>query len=94
MKKKAPAQKTAPVKATQNRQLIGDVVGVSAQKTIRVRVTTIKIHAKYRKQYSTARTYAVHDETGKTKIGDKVLFQECRPISKTKKWRLIKLMGS
>lgn len=89
MKKKAPAQKTAPVKVTQHRQLIGDVVGVSAQKTIRVRVSTVKTHAKYRKQYSTARTYAVHDETGKTQIGDKVLFQECRPISKTKRWRLI-----
>lgn len=74
------------------RQFEGEVVSAAMQKTIRVRVDRVKTHPKYRKQYATARHYLVHDEKGIAKAGNRVLFEECRPISKTKRWRLISVM--
>lgn len=76
------------------RMFEGDVVSNSAPKTIRVLVRRIATHAKYRKQYTVSRKYPVHDELGQAKVGDRVLFQECRPISKTKRWRLIRVVRS
>ena len=70
------------------RQFEGEVVSVKANKTIQVLVKTTKVHPKYQKQYVTSRKYPVHDEKGSAKLGDKVTFVECRPISKTKRWRL------
>lgn len=74
------------------RRFIGEVVGVKEDKTIHVSVKTTKMHPKYRKQYVTTKKYAVHDEKNKVKVGDKVSFQECRPLSKTKRWRLIEIV--
>ncbi len=79
-------------KQTICRQFEGTVVGDGAEKTILVRVESIKTHPKYRKQYKTHKSYAVHDEKNEAEIGSKVLFQECRPISKTKRWRLISIV--
>ena len=73
-------------------QFEGEVVSVKENKTIHVLVKTTKLHKKYKKQYVTSRKYAVHDEKNEAQLGDIVLFQECRPISKTKKWRLIKIL--
>ena len=67
----------------------GAVVGKSGNKTVRVQVDTVKTHAKYRKQYTASKIYAVHDEKNQANIGDAVSFRECRPISKNKRWRLI-----
>jgi small subunit ribosomal protein S17 len=69
------------------RSFEGEVVA-SRNKTAYVRVKTTKMHPKYRKQYVTSRKYAVHDELGSAKIGDVIKFVECRPISKSKRWRL------
>lgn len=73
-------------------QFEGEVVSVKENKTIHVLVKTTKLHEKYKKQYVTSRKYAVHDKKNEAQLGDIVLFQECRPISKTKKWRLIKIL--
>ncbi len=73
-------------------QFEGEVVSVKENKTIHVLVKTTKLHEKYKKQYVTSRKYAVHDEKNEAQLGDIVLFQECCPISKTKKWRLIKIL--
>jgi len=78
---------TAAVK----RQFGGEVLTTTENKTIHVSVQTIKMHPKFRKQYSTTKKYAVHDEKNEAKVGDKIVFEECRPISKTKKWRLINI---
>lgn len=67
----------------------GVVVSDKAAKTIVVKVETVKIHPKYKKRYAVATRYQVHDETNKYKIGDKVKFIECRPLSKTKRWRVL-----
>ncbi|HOY11294.1 MAG TPA: 30S ribosomal protein S17 [Candidatus Paceibacterota bacterium] len=70
------------------RVLTGRVVSVKMAKTVVVLVERTKIHPKYQKRYKTSKKYKVHDEKGLYKVGDKVSFVECRPLSKDKKWRV------
>ncbi|MBI2037490.1 MAG: 30S ribosomal protein S17 [Candidatus Magasanikbacteria bacterium] len=70
------------------RSFEGTVVSTAMNKTVIVRVDTMRMHEKYNKNYKVSKRYPVHDEKGEAKVGDKVTFVECRPISKTKKWRL------
>ncbi len=67
----------------------GVVVSDKSDKTILVRVETVKTHPKYHKRYTVSRNYQVHDEKNEYKAGDKVVFVECRPYSKNKKWRTV-----
>ncbi len=84
-KKTTQASRIAP----NYRQFQGEVVRAATPKTIHVVVKTVKMHSKYRKQYHVSHTYAVHDEIGRAKVGDLVQFVECRPMSRTKRWRLV-----
>lgn len=68
----------------------GIVVSDKSDKTIVVRVDSIKVHPKYKKRYTSSKKYKVHDENNEYKIDDKVTFVECRPLSKDKRWRVIK----
>lgn len=68
----------------------GVVVSDVMDKTIVVKVNTLKTHAKYRKQYTSSKNYKVHDEENAYKIGDTVIFQECRPYSKGKRHQVVK----
>lgn len=77
---------------TSKRTFIGQVVSVAMTKTIVVRVDAMKLHAKYGKSYKISNKYPVHDEKGEAKMGDTVKFVESRPISKTKKWRLVEIL--
>lgn len=72
------------------RKLIGTIVSDKAQKTVVVKVERIKEHPKYKKRYKVFKKYKAHDEKGDYKLGDKVVIEECRPISKDKKWRVVK----
>lgn len=74
------------------REFEGQVAAARTPKTIHVLVRTTKMHRKYHKQYMRTKRYAVHDEKGAAQVGDKVRFVECRPISKTKRWRLVKVL--
>ena len=71
------------------RTFVGTVVSDKMQKTRVVLVETRKQHPKYRKQYTVSHRFKVHDESNATKVGDRVAFVECRPISKDKRWRII-----
>lgn len=73
----------------QHRRLSGTVVSAKMQKTVVVRVDRMKVHAKYHKRYVQSQRYKVHDEAGSAKLGDQVVIEECRPISRDKRWRLI-----
>lgn len=75
-----------------HRQFHGTVVTIAEDKTIHVRVESVKMHKKYKKQYSEHKKYAVHDEKNEANVGDVVLFEECRPMSKTKRWRLVNIV--
>ena len=84
--------KTVEKPVAQHRRYEG-VVLTKTDKTIRVQVQTMKMHPKYRKPYAQTTKFAVHDEKNLAKEGDRVMFQECRPISKTKKWNLVSVMS-
>lgn len=71
------------------KQLQGTVVSNKMKNTLVVEVERIKGHPKYKKRYKVHKKYKAHYETGEFKIGDKVLIEECRPISKDKKWRIV-----
>ena len=67
----------------------GVVVSAVMDKTIVVKVDTLKTHTKYSKQYTSSKRYKVHDETNQYQIGDMVIFQECRPYSKDKRHQVV-----
>lgn len=64
--------------------LKGEVVSAAMKKTVVVTVERYIQHPKYKKYLKTTKRYKAHDEKGEYKVGDKVLIQECRPISKDK----------
>ena len=68
------------------RKLKGKVVSNKMQKTVVVEVETIKTHPKYKKRYRISKKYKAHDEKNKYQIGDRVVIEETRPLSKGKKW--------
>jgi len=77
------------IKTTAKRILEGVVLSAKMNKTIVVNVEKVKIHPKYNKRYKLSTHYQVHDETNQFKVGDKVKFIECRPLSKNKRWRVL-----
>ena len=70
------------------KKLTGVVVGVDMTKTAKVRVSRFVKDKKYKKYIKKAKNYLVHDPQEKAKVGDKVLIQETRPISKRKRFKL------
>lgn len=76
------------------RQFEGTVVSAAENKTVRVLVKTVRMHSKYQKQYVVSRKFAVHDEKNEAKAGEVVRFEECRPLSKMKRWRLVSIKNS
>jgi len=70
--------------------LKGIVVSDRMKKTIVVQVERWVHHQKYKKRYKKTRKYKVHDEENRYKVGDQVIIEEIRPISKEKRWRVIK----
>jgi len=76
------------------RQLTGTIVFDKMQRTVVVNVERIKEHPKYLRRYRISKKYQAHVEQGEYKVGDRVIIEECRPISKEKKWRVIKKLTS
>jgi small subunit ribosomal protein S17 len=68
------------------RILTGVVVSDKADKTVTVRVERRVMHPVYKKFITRSKKYAAHDETNASKTGDSVRIEECRPISKSKRW--------
>lgn len=62
------------------------------QKTVVVRVDTLKKHPKYQKYYRVSKRFKAHDEKGEFRVGDIVEVLESRPISKEKRWNVSKLL--
>ena len=72
------------------RILQGIVVSTKNNKTVTVRVERTFRHPLYKKIVKKSAKYAAHDAKSNCKLGDKVRVQECRPLSKTKSWIIIK----
>ena len=68
------------------------VTAKNSQKTIKVRIERWYFHSLYNKRIKMSKTFLVHDEKSEANIGDKVQIIEARPISKLKRWRLVKIL--
>jgi len=86
--KKEESVKT--LESNKQRKFSGVVVSAKSDKTIVVEVKAVKTHSKYKKRFTVNTKYKVHDEKNEHQEGDKVLFVECRPLSKNKRWRTVK----
>lgn len=75
-----------------SRTLTGKVVSDKMNKTITVLVERKVKHPLYGKIMVRSKRYHVHDENNEFHPGDMVIIEECRPLSKTKAWRVVKLM--
>lgn len=71
------------------RVLQGTVVSDKCDKTVTVLVERRVMHPVYKKFISRSKKYAAHDEANTAKVGDVVRIQECRPLSKTKRWEIV-----
>jgi small subunit ribosomal protein S17 len=71
------------------KKLSGIVVSDKMQKTVVVKVESIKEHPKYKRRYKVHKKYKAHDEKQEYHVGDKVVIEETAPISKDKTWKVI-----
>ena len=72
---------------------IGLVIGTGMKKTVKVRVERQVRHPLYKKIVKKRKNFLVHDEYEKCKVGDMVRIVATRPISKTKRWRVLEIIG-
>jgi small subunit ribosomal protein S17 len=78
--------------AHRRQQKIGRVVSNKMDKTIVVVVETLKKHRIYKRTYKQTKRFQAHDEENACQIGDMVRIEESRPLSKTKRWRLVEIV--
>ncbi|MBI4598700.1 30S ribosomal protein S17 [Candidatus Uhrbacteria bacterium] len=74
----------------QPRTFRGKVVSDKMDKTIVVQVDRTILHPKYGKRYIRSQRFQVHDDQNAHHIGDLVEFVECRPLSRHKRWRVLR----
>jgi small subunit ribosomal protein S17 len=70
----------------------GTVISDKMDKTVVVRVQTLKEHARYKKHIRQSTRFKAHDEQNQCKIGDRVRIMETRPISHDKRWRVVAIV--
>jgi small subunit ribosomal protein S17 len=81
-----------PTKARKTTK-VGTVIAKKMKKTVTVQVERQIRHPLYRKTMRRKQTFLVHDEAETCKVGDIVRIIETRPISKTKRWRVLAVIG-
>ena len=77
---------------TKRAELVGKVVSAKCDKTITVLVETYKNHPLYGKRVQYSKKYVAHDENNVAKEGDTVRIAATRPLSKTKRYELVKVV--
>ena len=75
------------------KQFTGRVISVKMKKTATVLLERLWQHPLYKKRIKRSKKYLVHDEVG-VKEGDKVVIEECRPISKKKRFKIVKVVNN
>ena len=73
-------------------EVVGEVISDKMDKTITVQIFRRVRHSKYGKFLKKTSVFKAHDEKNEAKKGDKVLIQISRPLSKTKRWRLLEVV--
>jgi len=74
------------------RQIQGTVIKKAGEKTATVLVERKVLHPRYHKTVKRFKKYLVHDEKNDTNVGDTIVAIECRPLSKTKSFRLLEIV--
>jgi small subunit ribosomal protein S17 len=83
----------APTAARGNRkERVGEVISNKMAKTIIVRVERRFPHPRFKKVVTGYKKLYAHDEKTEAKVGDRVRIEETRPLSKTKRWRLVEVV--
>ena len=86
------AQQSTAHNKGRRQQKVGRVVSNKMDKTIVVVVESLKKHRIYKRTYKQTKRFQAHDEENVCQIGDIVRIEECRPLSKMKRWRLIEIV--
>jgi small subunit ribosomal protein S17 len=73
---------------THKREIQGKVLTIAGDKTVSMVVERRVMHPRYHKVVKRFKKYLVHDERNEVKVGDEIIAIECRPLSKTKSFRL------
>ena len=71
---------------------IGTVVSNSMEKTVVIRVDSVVLHPLYKRFVKRSRKFMAHDEADTCQVGDKVQIAECRPLSRHKRWRVVRVI--
>lgn len=77
-------------KTSQKQQITGTVVSNKMDKTVVVKVEIRKRHPKYHKSYSLTQKYKAHDPNNEYQVGDRVVIESIKPMSREKKFQVIK----
>ena len=80
------------IKRNERKVRVGKVVSDKMQKTIVVAIEELVQHKLYKKAVKRTVKFKAHDENNEAQVGDKVSIMETRPLSKEKRWRLVKIV--
>ena len=80
------------MRSSNRKTMTGVVVSNKMDKTVVVAVTTAAKHGMYSKTIKVTKKYKAHDENNECGIGDKVIIEECRPLSKHKSWNVASII--
>ncbi|NBV24819.1 MAG: 30S ribosomal protein S17 [Proteobacteria bacterium] len=80
------------ISRSQRKERTGEVVSSKMQKTIVVSVKRRFPHPQFKKVVTSFKKFYAHDEKSEAKVGDIVRIEETRPLSKTKRWRLVEIV--
>lgn len=88
------AETTTPTPAARanRKERVGEVISNKMTKTIIVRVERRFPHPRFKKVVTGYKKFYAHDEKSEAKVGDRVRIEETRPLSKTKRWRLVEVV--
>ncbi len=84
------SENTLEAKQATKQQMTGVVISNKMDKTVVVKVDVRKRHPKYHKSYTKSYKYKAHDESNEAQIGDRVVIESMRPMSKDKVFRIVK----
>jgi small subunit ribosomal protein S17 len=88
----APEPPPAALDRGTRKERVGEVISNKMAKTIIVRVERRYPHPRFKKVVTGYKKFYAHDEKAEAKVGDRVRIEETRPISKTKRWRLVEVV--
>jgi small subunit ribosomal protein S17 len=74
------------------RQVMGTIISNKMDKTVVVEVERLVKHTLYKKYIRRAASFSAHDDDNQCAIGDRVMITESRPLSKTKRWRVSRII--